>query len=93
MMAKDRRYTTIKNLITGGYISSFREIFDTLPKSVVARDLGLNNVRFSRLIENVEKFVLKDLFQLAGLLEIEEMVLLNLVLRQHMAKKKTRIKK
>jgi hypothetical protein len=93
MMAKDRRYGTVKNLITGGFIKSFGEIFDILPKSVVARDLGMNNVRFSKLIANVDLFTLKDLFHFATLLEIEELVLLNLVHQQHLAKKKSKIKK
>jgi hypothetical protein len=92
-MSKDRRYTTVKNLISGGYIKTFREIFDTLPKSVVARDLGMNNVRFSKLIQNVDQFVLKDLFRFAAYLEIEEMVLFNLVFQQYHLDKKTKKKK
>jgi hypothetical protein len=92
-MAKDRRYTTVKNLITGGYIKFFREIFDTLPKSVVARDLGMNNIRFSKLMNNMDLFLLRDLFRFASFLEIEETVLLNLVYQQYLADKKSKKKK
>jgi hypothetical protein len=87
-MAKDRRYTTVKNLITAGYIKTFREMFDTLPKSVVARDLGMNNARFTRLMDNVDQFSLKELFIIASFLEVDEMVVLNLVLQQHATNKK-----
>lgn len=87
-MAKDRRYTTVKNLISGGYIKTFREIFDTVPKSVVAKDLGINNVRFNSLMENVDKFVVKDLFKMAELIDTEEIAILNLVYHQYLADKK-----
>ena len=92
-MTKDRRYTTIKNLISAGYIKSFREIFDTLPKSVVARDLGMNNIRFSRLIDNVDQFLLRDLFRIAAYLEIDELILVNLVYQQYATDKKSKKKK
>ena len=93
MMARDRRYTTVKNLITAGYIHAFREIFETLPKSVVAKDLGMNNTRFTRLIENVDQFTLEELFLFAGFLEIENLTLMNLVLHQYLADKDKKIKK
>jgi hypothetical protein len=53
----------------------------------------MNNVRITKLIGNVDGFLLKDLFRLAALLETEEMVLLNLVHQQHIAKKKGKIRK
>jgi hypothetical protein len=87
-MARDRRYTTVKNLISGGFINSFQEIFDTLPKTTVSRDLGMNNMRFSRLIKNVDQFVIKDVFRLAAFLEVDEMVLMNLIYRQYRTDKK-----
>jgi len=92
-MARDRRYVTIRNLIQGGYIKSFREIFDTLPKSVIAKDLGMNNTRFTRLIENVEQFTLEELFLIAGFLEIDHSTLLGLILQQYLADKDKKIKK
>jgi len=82
-MVKDRRYKTIKNLIEGGHISSFREIFDTLPKSVLYKDLGMNNARFNNLLENVELFVLADIFRIADLIEIEKSFLVKLVMTQY----------
>ena len=67
-------------------------MFDTLPKSVVARDLGMNNARFTRLMDNVDQFSLKELFIIASFLEVEETVILNLVLQQHAANKKSKKK-
>jgi hypothetical protein len=91
-MAKDKRYTTVKNLISGGYIKSFQEIFDTIPKSVVYKDLGINNVRFNNLLNNVDQFILKDLFRIAALIEIDEKAILDLVYIQYSQGKKARKK-
>ncbi|MBN9385632.1 MAG: hypothetical protein J0H74_33065 [Chitinophagaceae bacterium] len=92
-MVRDRRYKNVKNLISGGYVTSFREIFDIIPKTVVARDLGMNNNRFSELMANVEKFVLKDLFLIASFIDIDEKTLINLILQQHQLDKKIKKKK
>jgi hypothetical protein len=91
-MAKDRRYITVKNLITAGYINSFREIFDTIPKSVVARDLRMNNARFTRLINDVGSFRLEELFRLAVFLELEGFTIIKLVMQQFELDKKSKKK-
>ena len=85
---KDKRYTTINKLINANCIHSFREIFDTLPKSIVARDLGMNNLRFSRLIHNVDQLFLSDIFRIAALLEIKEELMIEMVYAQYVADKK-----
>lgn len=87
-MSKDKRYITVKNLISGGYIKAFQDIFDTLPKSVVARDLGMNNTRFTKLKNNVDLFSLRELFRFASYLEVDDMVLVDLVYQQFRANKK-----
>jgi hypothetical protein len=91
-MAKDRRYAAVKNLITTGYIKSFRDIFDIIPKSVVARDLGMNNVRFTALMANVDKFLLKDIFLIASFIEVDEDIMMGLILQQYILDKKTKKK-
>lgn len=80
-------------MITGGHVASFREIFEHVPKSVVARDLGMNNMRFTRLINHVEQFVVDDLFRFAAFLEVDNMVLLEMMNRQYWADKESRRKR
>lgn len=80
-------------MITGGHVDSFREIFEHVPKSVVARDLGMNNMRFTRLINHVEQFVVDDLFRFAAFLEMDNMILLEMVNRQYWADKENRRKR
>jgi hypothetical protein len=92
-MAKDRRYTRVKHLIAGGHINTFQEIFSDIPKSIVARDLGINNIRFTKLISRVDRFVIKDLFRIAELIEIDEAVILKLLLQQYQIEKENKMKK
>lgn len=86
-MAKDKRYTTIKKLILAGYINDFREIFDTLPKSVVYQDLGMNSARFNKLMHRVDTFMLKDIFRIAKLVDVDEDVMLKLIYKQYLEDK------
>jgi hypothetical protein len=94
-MIRDPRYKNLKNLISSGHIKLFREVFDldVIPKSVVARDLGINNVRFSKLMVNVHKFAFEDMFRLAAILDVEEKVITDLVVQQYILDKKNRKKK
>lgn len=87
-MTKDKRYNTVKNLISGGHIKTFSEIFDTLPKSVVYRDLGMNNTRFNALLADVQLFVLKDVFRIASLIGVDEKQILEILLQEYNNQKK-----
>jgi hypothetical protein len=87
-MMKDKRYSTVKNLINAGHVHRFGEIFEHIPKSVVYADLGMNNTRFNDLLDNVEKFNLKDLFRIARLFNITEKQILELVLEEYLSKPK-----
>lgn len=92
-MAKDRRYITVKNLISGGYITTFREIFDTIPKSVIAADLGFNNTRMNKLLDNIDRFIVRDLFKIASLIEVEEILIMRLICNEYVTEKKSKRKK
>ncbi len=92
-MAKDKRYSVVQKLILGGYLKTFNEIFDTLPKSVIAADLGLNSTRINRVIDNNGRFFVDDLFRLAALLDVPEIKIMELVCNQHAADKKSRKRK
>ena len=93
-MSKDARYKTIQDLILKGYITSLREIFEKelISRSKVARDLGLNPGRFTRNLQHPERFILKDLYAFAELLEIERMAVLQLIENDYQSthKQKTR---
>jgi hypothetical protein len=92
-MAKDKRYNTVKNLITGGYIKSFSEILDTIPKTVVAHDLGMHHQTFDKLIKNPERFTFKDAYRIASLIDVDQLVIINLIHNQCGIEKKIKRKK
>ena len=92
-MAKDRRYITVKNLISAGYIKAFREIFDTLPKSVLAKDMGFSNTRMTELMDNVHRFRMEEIFKIAALIEVDEKVMVDLIYNQYAADKKVKRRK
>lgn len=81
-MAKDKRYKTVKHLIEGGHITEFREIFDTIPKTIVAADMGTNYKRLLRLIENVDQFKVADLYTISRFLDVEKALIFKLVIKQ-----------
>jgi 5,10-methylene-tetrahydrofolate dehydrogenase/methenyl tetrahydrofolate cyclohydrolase len=92
-MEKDKRYLTVKRLVEGGYIQFFSEIFDNIPPSVVARDLGFNYNRLGKLISKVEGWALKDIYELSVMFGIDEMTMITLMHNQHLQDKKNRRKK
>lgn len=83
----------MKNLISGGYIKTLREILDTLPKTVLAKDLGMHHQTFSKLIENPEGFTFKDTFRIAALIEVDDKAIIELVYNQCEAERKGKKKR
>jgi hypothetical protein len=90
---KDRRYNTVGKLIRANEIKTFDEILDTIPKTRLALDLGINPERMNRLLANVELFVIKDLFALAELLEVDTISILHLVNNQYAQDRKSKKRK
>ncbi|WEK36070.1 MAG: hypothetical protein P0Y53_01030 [Candidatus Pseudobacter hemicellulosilyticus] len=82
-MARDKRYVAVKALIENGRIKMFQEIFEFIPKTVVAADLGKHNVRFSKMIGRVEKFTNEELFLLAGFIQIPNEKIIELMMNQY----------
>ena len=92
-MEKDRRYKTVKIMIEGGHLTEFHQIFDYIPKSIVANDLGTNYNRLIRLIEHVEQFTLKELFTLSSFCNLDSKLILDLVYNQYANERKAKKKK
>lgn len=84
-MRRDPRYKKIANQFATGKISSFRDIFDTLPKTVVKVDMGMHHLTFSKRLNHPETFTLKEMVQLASLIGVSEMVLIDLIYKQYVA--------
>ncbi len=76
---KDSRFNTVRKLILANQINTFSEILETMPKTTLAKALGINPERFNRLIANIDLFVIKDLVNLAKLLEVDSITVLTLI--------------
>ena len=92
-MTKDKRYKTVKILIEGGHITEYKEIFDNIPKTTVAEQLGIHFNRFDRIINKVGQMKIDDLFLVASYFEIEAKVLFELINNQYKGSKKAAPKK
>ncbi len=92
-MAKDLRYKTLRVMIETGNTQSLVEVFNIIPKTVIAADLGINYTRFLSRLRKPDEFTLNELIRLASLIEVENKVLLNLVLAEIEGKKAGRKKR
>jgi hypothetical protein len=79
---KDHRYKVINIMIKAGAIKSFKEIFVHLPKTVVAKDLHMNNNRMTRLIEEPGGFTFTDIATIAKLAGIDFMTLAGMIAKE-----------
>jgi len=84
-MVKDKRYKTLKNQIEGGFIRTFNEIIDVVPKTRLARDLKIHNQKFDLMLEDVTLFDLVQLYRLADLIEVDGLVVMGLAHAQKLA--------
>ena len=77
-MAKDPRYNTLYKLITSGQLNGLTEMLEVLPKTVLARDLGMHHITFNKLILRPGQFKLDDIYEIASLIGVDNKVLLQL---------------
>jgi hypothetical protein len=86
-MVKDKRHKTVKILIETGNVVEFKDIFEHIPKTTVADDLGVHFNRMARMIGNVNEIKVNDIFLLSGYFEIDAKVMFELVYNQRNNKK------
>lgn len=91
-MERHKSYRIAKRLIDSGDCKELRDVFEPLPVTVVAKDLGVSVDRLAGLIENVEDFRFRELYKLAELIGVEGKVLIDLADAQHEKDKKKRKK-
>jgi len=92
-MGKDKRYGIVKKLIISGYITTFSEVLEVLPKTVLSRDLKIHHQTFDKLIEDLEKFTLKNIYRLALLIGVDKWEFVKLFINESAPAKKVKRKK
>lgn len=80
---KDHRYNLIRPMIDSGDIVSFNDIFNYIPKTIVAKDLGKKVDRFSALMNKVEGFTIGELYTIAKFCNISESQIYQLIEKEY----------
>lgn len=78
----DQRYKYVRSIWTAGDLKSFAEMFNIVPRSTVATDLGLNYDRFSKKVLRPELLTFREVKRLSGLTGIDFQALAELVIRE-----------
>lgn len=81
-MHKDERYDIVKEMIETGRIQEFRQFTKYLPKTVLARNLGTNSDRMTRLLSDPTQLKLQEIYEISYLFDVSIFVLLNLIHKQ-----------
>jgi len=84
---RDVKYQLIRVMYDDRHILVFRDIFKFIPKTTVSNDLGYRVDRFNVLLDHLDQFPLRKLFELAGFCELTEAEILKLVTDEREAKR------
>ena len=74
-------------------MKTMQELYDAVPKSVIAKDMGTNLARLNKMIEDASLYTFVDMIKIAALIEVDEMAIMTLVYNQYAADKKSRKKR
>jgi len=81
-MHKDSRYLAVKQALENKEVIYFNDIFQRLPKSIVAKDTGIGIKRMNSLCKDARKILLGDALLLANLLDVNPLLITDIVARQ-----------
>lgn len=87
-MANDSRLTIVKNLILEERLPAFRDIFLYVPKTGLAKSLGINYTRFLKLTKDPRRFRYGEIILLARIIGVPALSLSKLIHNQIEGKKK-----
>jgi len=85
---KDDRYQNIRDMFYTGDIKTLKDIFDFIPRYVVATHIGIKRQRLGRLINQVENFQVRELLELGGLFDLSVKDIFQLTSQSYAKRKK-----
>ena len=91
-MNRDPRYKSIRSMVNDGAIRSLNEIFNHIPKSIVAADCGKKVTRLTYLMEHVGEFKMRELFKIGALCDLTASQTLDLVREQYLKNNSDKLK-
>ena len=77
--ARDKRYKAVKVLIENGVIVSYAQIFEYIPKSVIAHHMGINWERMEKRIRRPGEWKAKDIILLGNLIGLDPAILFKFI--------------
>ena len=77
-----------RDLLNGGSIKTFVQIFDAAKKSNVYKDLGMNYYSFESKLKQTDLFSLRELKEIAKLLGVDAKLLIDLAYKDSLLPKK-----
>lgn len=83
MIGRDKRYSYVKPLVEAGKIKTLNDIFEVVPKTVVATDVGKRTTEFSELMNKVQKFTLELLFIIGSLCDLDDETIVRLAMNEY----------
>ena len=83
-MGNEQQYKDLKLRINAGDATEFREIFDTVPKTAVGKQLSKNPGTMDNLMDNPEKVTAKDIYRISQLIKVAPAVILQMILTQYL---------
>jgi hypothetical protein len=67
-------------MITGGKLKAFKDLFEIVPKTVMAEDLGQNYRTFAQKVTAPGKFTMADVAGMGRLIGVEPSKLVDLII-------------
>jgi len=81
-MAVDEKFKVAKELIESGNLKTFRDIFLYVPKTEIAKRLGINYTRFLNLVQNPKRLRYEETYSIANILQVQAKTISDLVHKQ-----------
>jgi len=82
----NKKFEKAKDLFDNGLIKEFKDLFDVVPYTVVAKKINTNHARFKAKLENPISLKLYELKQIADILNIDAVALFTIVLQENSVK-------
>jgi len=76
------KYEIIRILIKEGHITRFEQIFDSISRSNLAKDLGMNYQTLTYRLKRPVSFTFEETFAIARLIGIEKLTMAQLIINQ-----------
>ncbi|WP_431216519.1 hypothetical protein ACQ86N_19090 [Puia sp. P3] len=85
---RDARYQDVRDMFTEGEIKTLKDIFEFIPRYVVATYIRIKRQRLGRLINQVENFQVSELLEIGGLFDLSVSDIFQLTSQSYAKRKK-----